>query len=464
MSAASTEPVELTDAQLQAVDALRRHTTYLWKSFAALTGEKKSFTCPIRQATYQKVRKNLNTLCEAGFFEFNLIHEASGGSGSVIQLEISHISDGFKARIQALPPDAPVAETDLPKLQPTRPVKVVRKSSSTRPLTEMTAPRPDSVSLFSRFNPVSSNGRVARLAGRVGGMRLGVIVVGALLVLAGFQRLFHTSTPTTGDTLLAHLEPRTPTEPLKVQFAPPKPAPEPPKPAPEPPKPAPEPPKPAPEPPKPAPEPPKPAPEPPKPAPEPPKPAPEPPKPAPEPPKPAPEPPKPAPEPPKPAPEPPKPAPEPPKPAPEPPKPAPEPPKPAPVEPVATEPVAVTPVSAPAASPPRQLVTPALFARQAIRFPLEHDESPVKPVAAVKPARVVVDVPVLNLHPLPALQGEPIKAVPQGSELQVLWNENGWLRVTDTTEAIGWVLAYGTRDINNRQRLSILDTLSNGSD
>ncbi|MBF0261113.1 MAG: hypothetical protein HQL97_04620, partial [Magnetococcales bacterium] len=258
MSAASTAPTDLTDAQLQAVVALRQNTTYLWKSFVSLTDEKRGFTCPIRQATYQKIRRNLNTLCEAGFFEFNLIHETSSGDGSIIQLELSHISDAFKARIRTLPSESPPdAESEPLKPQPARPVRVARKPSSTRPLTEKTAPRPDTLSPFPRLNLTPLSEGVARFTGRVGGMRLGLIVIGALLVLAGFQGFFHAPTSTTGEMLVAHLEPRTPVEPLKLPSASPKPAPEPPKPAPEPPKPAPEPPKPAPEPPKPAPEPPK---------------------------------------------------------------------------------------------------------------------------------------------------------------------------------------------------------------
>ncbi|MBF0614984.1 MAG: SH3 domain-containing protein [Magnetococcales bacterium] len=122
-------PVDLTDAQLEAITAIQQHTTYLWKSFVAITDDKNSFSCPIRQSTYLKIRKNLNTLCEAGFFEFNLIHETSGMEGAVVKLEITEINPSFKGLIRAWPEQLPSQEP-LPAT-PARP----RATPSTQPLT-----------------------------------------------------------------------------------------------------------------------------------------------------------------------------------------------------------------------------------------------------------------------------------------------------------------------------------------
>ncbi|MEO5345576.1 MAG: SH3 domain-containing protein [Magnetococcus sp. YQC-9] len=454
MSSARPQPLELTDAQMQAVVALQRNTTYLWRTFTSLASDKSAFTCPIRQSTYQKVKRNLNTLCEAGFFEFNLIQEASGGSGSILQLEISHISNDFKTLVRSMPkevePEQPSAPTRKPKL---------RKAPSTRPLDQQTMPPVHPTPALTWFPWRKPVRLIDGVTGSLKAWHFLAAAVGLLLILEG-TRLFLEAPPsqTTPAQQLARLEP-TVVQPVSE---PPKPQPEPVKPQPEPPKPQPEPVKPQPEPVKPQPEPVKPQPEPPKPQPEPPKPQPEPVKPQPEPVKPQPEPVKPQPEPVKPQPEPVKPQPEPVKPETEPVKPQPEPVKPE------TRPTPVSATTVAQSQPPNRsesgqkllphLLIPAVFAGHIIDFPDDTDEKSDQPVVATQPARVVVDLPIVRLRALPSFQERTLKKLPRGTQLTVLWGENGWLRVEDGTRTIGWVSAFATRDAQSNQRIAIRDT------
>ncbi|MBF0273531.1 MAG: hypothetical protein HQL98_15905, partial [Magnetococcales bacterium] len=181
MSSAWPHPVDLTDSQRQAIAALQRNTTYLWKSFISLNKDKdknkNAFTCPIRQTTYQKIRKSLNELCEAGFFEFNLIHENSGVEGAVLQLEISEVSAIFKTLIQELPPEIVTPRSDpVPVAPPPRP----RKAPSTRPLTHHTVSSSRSWPQFVRPSWFSKPDGLS-------GKQLWLIGLGLLLTLEGVR-------------------------------------------------------------------------------------------------------------------------------------------------------------------------------------------------------------------------------------------------------------------------------------
>ncbi|MEO5333344.1 MAG: hypothetical protein H7839_15125 [Magnetococcus sp. YQC-5] len=132
MNQVSSSLPDLPDQQLQAIVALK-NTTFLWKSLIAPV-DHKQFVCPIRHTTYERIKKDLATLCEAGFFEFNLLYSTSGQDQSVIEVEISEISDRFKEIIRLLFPEAQshtLVATPVPVNQ--------NRQVTTRPLTASVA-------------------------------------------------------------------------------------------------------------------------------------------------------------------------------------------------------------------------------------------------------------------------------------------------------------------------------------
>lgn len=501
MSSAWPDPVDLTDSQQQAITAIQRNTTYLWKSFVSLPKEKKSFICPIRQVTYQKIRKNLNTLCEAGFFEFNLIHENSGIEGSVIKVEVSEISDTFRAIIAHQSDQAHKPAPESTPVTPSRP----RPPSSTKPLTVQNSPRPVALpklalSRFSPSDPVDKPIEEENPAHK-SGPRLWMIVLGILLSLEAARWLtYGTSSttwmsqlyrqtftvaktpdaPKTPPILLAQRLPQTeqaPTPsstppaapsksdpvstPLPVPVATPPPptktieaatstpiAPTAPNkttpgevaaPAPAP----------------------------------------------------APAPAQaeqpsappaasttaPTPDP-APAAAPPdaeagKEATTPYRPATAPTPPASESPEattptPNPLPPAVPAPLAVpgpspipTPAPLPVQNASRRLYAPVVFPHRSIRFPNDPEESTPLQAAPAQSTRIVmVDLPKLNLHSHPSFQGTRIKELNQGVNLTVHWGENGWLQVTDPTNTTGWVMAFATRDASTQQRITVRETFA----
>ncbi|MBF0126524.1 MAG: hypothetical protein HQM02_04850 [Magnetococcales bacterium] len=148
MITASPQIVDVPDHHLRAIDALKRNTTFLWKSLAAAEVDKKTFICPMRQSTYDRIRQDLATLSEAGFFQFNIVYGGTAGrDGSVLRLELSEISDSFWEIIQTFYHEPESPRSDATPAEPERPaasdhpvVASRARLPSTRPLTRAAVP------------------------------------------------------------------------------------------------------------------------------------------------------------------------------------------------------------------------------------------------------------------------------------------------------------------------------------
>lgn len=139
---------DVPDQILQAIGALKKNTTFLWKSFGTYDVDKKVFTCPIRHTTYERIKHDLIILCDAGYFEFHILHGASVKNQSVVEVEISKISDHFRELICSLFPESnqhsstelsplPVINEQVAVVMPPK----KRMAVTTRPLTQLTQPR-----------------------------------------------------------------------------------------------------------------------------------------------------------------------------------------------------------------------------------------------------------------------------------------------------------------------------------
>ncbi|MBF0295932.1 MAG: SH3 domain-containing protein [Magnetococcales bacterium] len=131
----TTDPPDNADIPppyLQAIEGLKSNTTFLWKNLISPEIDQGKFTCPIRQSSYHNIKEDLRVLHDAGFFQFNILHENAPRNRSVIRLELSEISDGFLKIIRtrfaepdAQPPsgeEAPTPRIDPPKKNSTRPL------------------------------------------------------------------------------------------------------------------------------------------------------------------------------------------------------------------------------------------------------------------------------------------------------------------------------------------------------
>ncbi|MBF0437890.1 MAG: hypothetical protein HQL93_02090 [Magnetococcales bacterium] len=125
---------DIPEPYLQAVAALSKNTTYLWKAFVSLKADKNEFVCQIRQSTYQRIQGELNTLSEAGFFEFNILYGLSGQEKSVIKLEITRISNPFKEMIRLFDVKQDVSHSPVANERPPSAKVTPLLQSSSHPL------------------------------------------------------------------------------------------------------------------------------------------------------------------------------------------------------------------------------------------------------------------------------------------------------------------------------------------
>jgi len=98
-----------------------------------------------------------------------------------------------------------------------------------------------------------------------------------------------------------------------------------------------------------------------------------------------------------------------------------------------------TPKTPPATAPP--VITSAAAGQgSASVVPNTPDSGPIRAGSVVNATRTVTVTQTANVRAEPSMSGAVLRTVPQGTTLQVLQSENGWLYVTvHDGEPIGWV-------------------------
>lgn len=104
---ASPPPAPPASARLAAALALREHTYFVWRELESLPGDRDSFECEVREATYQKIRGALDAMVADGLLTYRteLAYVTSFDEMPVLKIVVEQVSSGLRELVQRVVDD-----------------------------------------------------------------------------------------------------------------------------------------------------------------------------------------------------------------------------------------------------------------------------------------------------------------------------------------------------------------------
>lgn len=101
----AVEFLDLPEDQRAALLVLRVQTSFFWPQVVQLAHQRgESFSCQVRDKTYDKIEECLNILSKAGHFRFNL-RDDDWSNVNALTLDISGVTEKFKKAVRSIEKD-----------------------------------------------------------------------------------------------------------------------------------------------------------------------------------------------------------------------------------------------------------------------------------------------------------------------------------------------------------------------